>query len=154
LILFFTIVLVIAPAPIYRESYEPILLRKRAKQRNHPVPRSPTEGLSWPKVLSTYVSKTLTRPMHMLLTKPIIAAFNVYSAFKFGLLNAFFAAFPYVFEREYGFDSLCTGLTFLGLDVGVIVAAVAILISSKVYHKPRVHEAVVHEEQKPSFATS
>jgi len=76
LILFFTIVLVIAPAPFYWESYKPVLLRRRAKQRGHPVPRSPTEGLSWHKVLSTYVSKTLTRPMHMLLTEPIIAAFT------------------------------------------------------------------------------
>lgn len=92
--------------------------------------------------------------MHMLLTEPIIAAFNAYSAFNFGLLYAFFAAFPYVFETEYGFDSLSTGLTFLGLGVGVIIAAIAILTFSKEYYKPRIHEAVVHEEPKSSFATS
>ncbi|KAH3910299.1 hypothetical protein HBH56_149830 [Parastagonospora nodorum] len=154
LILFFTIVLVIAPAPFYWESYKPVLLRKRAKKRGRPVPRSPTEGMSWHKVLSTYVSKTLTRPMHMLLTEPIIAAFNAYSAFNFGLLYAFFAAFPYVFKTQYGFNSLSTGLTFLGLGAGVIIAAIAILTFSKGYYKPRVHEAVVHEEPKPSFATS
>ncbi|KAH7399158.1 benomyl/methotrexate resistance protein [Phaeosphaeria sp. MPI-PUGE-AT-0046c] len=154
LILFFTIVLVIAPAPFYIESYKPILLRQRAKKRGLPLPRSPTEGLSLPKVLSTYVSKTLTRPMRMLLTEPIIAAFNAYSAFNFGLLYAFFAAFPYVFETEYGFNSLSTGLTFLGLGVGVIIAAVTILLFSKRYYKPRVREAVAKEEPKPSFATS
>jgi multidrug resistance protein len=154
LILFFTIVLVIAPAPFYKESYKPVLLRQRAKKRNLPIPRSPTEGLSWPKVISTYTSKTLTRPMHMLLTEPIIAAFNAYSAFNFGLLYAFFAAFPYVFKAEYGFDSLSTGLTFLGLGVGVIIAAGCILIFSKGYYKPRVQEAVAKEEPKPAFATS
>jgi multidrug resistance protein len=154
LILFFTIVLVIAPAPFYIESYKPILLRQRARKRNLPVPRSPTEGLSWPKVIGTYASKTLTRPMHMLLTEPIIAAFNAYSAFNFGLLYAFFAAFPYVFETEYGFDSLSTGLTFLGLGVGVIIAAVCIVMFSKRYYKPRVQRAVAQEEPKPGFATS
>lgn len=154
LILFFTIVLVIAPAPFYIESYKPILLRKRAKKRGLPVPRSPTEGYSLPKILSTYVSKTLTRPLHMLFTEPIIAAFNAYSAFNFGLLYAFFAAFPYVFETEYGFNSLSTGLTFLGLGAGVIIAAMTILLFSKKYYKPRVQEAVAHNEPKPSFATS
>jgi multidrug resistance protein len=154
LILFFTIVLVIAPAPFYVESYKPVLLRQRAKKRGLPLPRSPTEGLPWHKVLSTYVSKTLTRPMHMLLTEPIIAAFNAYSAFNFGLLYAFFAAFPYVFETEYGFDSLSTGLTFLGLGVGVIFAAIAIVLFSKKYYKPRVQKAVAHNDPKPAFATS
>jgi hypothetical protein len=154
LILFFIIVLVIAPAPFYIESYKPILLRQRAKKRGLPVPRSPTEGLSWPKVITTYCAKTLTRPMHMLLTEPIIAAFNGYSAFNFGLLYAFFAAFPYVFKREYGFDSLSTGLTFLGLGVGVICAAVYIFVFSNKYYKPRVREAVAQNEPKPNFATS
>jgi multidrug resistance protein len=154
LILFFTIVLVIAPAPFYVESYKPVLLRKRARQRGSPLPRSPTEGLSWQKVLSTYISKTLTRPMHMLLTEPIIAAFNVYSAFNFGLLYAFFAAFPYVFESEFGFDSLSTGLTFLSLGVGVILGAIAILTFSNGYYKPFVRKAVANNEPKPSFATS
>jgi len=154
LILFFTVVLVVVPAPFYIESYKPVLLRRRAKKRHLPVPKLPTEGLSWPKVLGTYVSNTLTRPMHMLLTEPIIAAFNTYSAFNFGLLYAFFAAFPYVFEAEYGFDSLSTGLTFLGLGVGVILAAICIVCFSKGYYLPHVREAVAHKEPPPAYATS
>jgi multidrug resistance protein len=154
LILFFTIVLVLAPAPFYRESYKPILLRQRAKKRGLPLPRSPTEGLSWPRIISTYTSKTLSRPLHMLFTEPIIAAFNAYSAFNFGLLYAFFAAFPYVFSTEYAFTSLSTGLTFLGLGVGVILAAITIFLFSAKYYKPRVHAAVVHDTPKPPFATS
>jgi hypothetical protein len=86
LILFFTIVLVIIPAPFYWESYKPVLLRQRAKKNGLPVPPSALEGVTWTKALETYVSKTLTRPMHMLLTEPIVAAFNTYSAFNFGLL--------------------------------------------------------------------
>jgi multidrug resistance protein len=154
LIIFFTLVLVIAPAPFYIESYKPILLRQRAKKRGFPTPRSPTEGLSLPKVISTYISKTLMRPMHMLLTELIIAAFNACSTFNFGLLYAFFAAFPHVFKAEYGFDSLSTGLTFLGLGVGVIAAAICIWMFSNKYYKPRVRDAVEHDEPKPDFATS
>ncbi|CAE7027749.1 hypothetical protein P3342_006039 [Pyrenophora teres f. teres] len=154
LILFFTVVLVLTPAPFFAESFKPVLLRQRAKQRNLPVPRLPTEGMSWPKVLHTYATKTLTRPMHMLLTEPIVATFNTYSAFNFGVLYAFFAAFPYVFEKEYGFDSISTGLTFLGLGVGVLVASVGILCFTKLYYIPRVHKAVTEEQPPPPFATS
>ena len=86
LILFFTIVLIIIPAPFYWESYKPIILRRRAKKNGKPIPPSPLEDTTWGKALRTYVSKTLTRPIHMLLTEPIVAAFNTYSAFNFGLL--------------------------------------------------------------------
>jgi multidrug resistance protein len=154
LILFFTIVLVIAPAPFYAESYKPVLLRRRAKQRNLPLPRSPTEGMSLPKIVSTYATKTLTRPMHMLLTEPIVATFNSYSAFNFGLLYAFFAAFPYVFQIEYGFGSLSTGYTFLGLGVGVIVATTCIVSFSKLYYLPLKRKAVAEKRPAPAFATS
>ncbi|KAL1795734.1 hypothetical protein ACET3X_005958 [Alternaria dauci] len=154
LILFFTIIFVIAPAPFFCESYKPVLLRQRAKKRNLPFPPSPTEGMSLPKVISIYASKTLTRPMHMLLTEPIVASFNTYSAFNFGLLYAFFAAFPYVFEIKYGFDSISTGLTFLGLGVGVIVATVCIVLFSKLYYLPRVRKAIAEKRPIPAFATS
>jgi multidrug resistance protein len=154
LILFFTVVLVFAPAPFFAESYKPVLLRKHAKKRNLPLPRSPTEGMSLWKVVSTYVRKTLTRPMHMLLTEPIVATFNSYSAFNFGLLYAFFAAFPYVFETEYGFDSLSTGLTFLGLGAGVVIATACIVSFSKLYYLPRVRKAVAEKKPPVAFATS
>ncbi|KNG49963.1 MFS general substrate transporter [Stemphylium lycopersici] len=154
LILFFTVVLVFTPAPFFAESYKPVLLRQRAKQRNELLPPSPTEGMSLPRVISTYVSKTLTRPLHMLLTEPIVAAFNGYSAFNFGLLYAFFAAFPYVFETEYGFDSVSTGLTFLGLGVGVIIATGCIVSFSKLYYLPRVRKAISEKRPAPAFATS
>ncbi|XPS99118.1 hypothetical protein M3J09_008300 [Ascochyta lentis] len=154
LILFFAIVLVFLPAPFYWESYKPIILRRRAKKNGEPVPPSPFEGVSWAKALNTYVSKTLTRPMHMLLTEPIAAGFNTYSAFNFGLLYAFFAAFPQVYLEYYGFDSLSTGLTFLGVGVGVIVATIVIILFSKKWYLPHVHDAVANNEPAPSFATS
>ncbi|CAO2653413.1 Nn.00g028240.m01.CDS01 [Neocucurbitaria sp. VM-36] len=154
LILFFTVILVIVPAPFYVESYKPVLLRRRAKKRNLPLPRLPTEGMAWPRVIKTYATKTLTRPMHMLLTEPIVATFNAYSAFNFGLLYAFFAAFPFVFKAQYSFDSLSTGLTFLGVGIGVIIATICIIFFSKGYYQPHVRQAITNDEPTPSFATS
>ena len=154
LILFFTVALVIAPAPFYWESYKPVLLRQRAKKEGQPLPPSPLEGYSWAKALHIYVSQTLTRPLHMLVTEPIVLAFNAYSAFNFGLLYAFFAAFPRVYAQFYGFDSLSTGLTFLSIGVGIVLASVTILLFSKKWYLPRVRAAIAADAPKPAFATS
>lgn len=154
LILFFTVTLVIVPAPFYWESYKPVLLRERAKKGGQPLPPSPLEGYSWAKALHLYVSQTLTRPLHMLVTEPIVLAFNAYSAFNFGLLYAFFAAFPRVYAQFYGFDSLSTGLTFLSIGVGIILASITILLFSKKWYLPRVRAAIATDASKPAFATS
>ncbi|KAJ4350544.1 hypothetical protein N0V95_004650 [Ascochyta clinopodiicola] len=154
LILFFSIVLVFLPAPFYWESYKPILLRRRAKKNGQPIPPSPLEGVTCAKALHTYISKTLTRPIHMLLTEPIVAVFNTYSAFNFGLLYAFFAAFPQVYFEYYGFNSLSTGLTFLGVGAGVIAGTIVIILFSKKWYLPHVHDAVANDRPAPSFATS
>ncbi|KAF2706139.1 benomyl/methotrexate resistance protein [Pleomassaria siparia CBS 279.74] len=154
LILFFTIVLVVLPVPFYIESYKPVLLRRRAKKRGLPVPKSPLESLPWHKVISTYATTTLNRPLHMLFTEPIVTAFNAYSAFNFALLYAFFAAFPWVFQEEYGFDSLSTGLTFLGLGAGVIIGTIGIYFFSTYYYRPKVRHSIANDEPAPKAATS
>lgn len=49
---------------------------------------------------------------------------------------AFFAAFPYVFAKAYGFGIGPTGLTFLGLGIGSLVACgIMILFSRFVFRR-------------------
>jgi hypothetical protein len=59
-----------------------------------------------------------------------------------------------VYLEYYGFDSLWTGLTFLGVGVGVLVATIVIMLFSKKWYLPHVREAVANSEPAPSFATS
>ncbi|KAF2994583.1 hypothetical protein E8E13_001547 [Curvularia kusanoi] len=125
LILFATVLFVLLPAPFYCESYKPVLLRQRARKAHLPVPPSPLEGMSWSKALRVYASKTLTRPLHMLVTEPIVLAFNAYT---------FFAAFPRVYAEFYNFNSLSTGLTFLSIGAGVVAASITILLFSKKWY--------------------
>ncbi|KAJ4991676.1 major facilitator superfamily transporter [Stagonosporopsis vannaccii] len=131
-----------------------IILRRRAKKNGQPLPPAPLEGATWNKALQTYISKTLTRPMHMLFTEPIVAAINTYSAFNFGQLYSFFAAFPQVYREYYGFDSLSTGLTFISVGVGVIIATIVIILFSKKWYPPLVRRAVHDDKPKPSHAKS
>jgi hypothetical protein len=45
-----------------------------------------------------------------------------YSALLLGILYLFFGAFPLVFSTNHGFEQWQTGLTFLGLIVGILAA--------------------------------
>lgn len=75
----------------------------------------------------------------MLFTEPIVTFFDVYIAFNFGLLDAFFAAFSYVFETVYGFDIGSTRLTFLGQAVGSFIGLIIMLCIYRFYWTKEAH---------------
>lgn len=107
------------------ETYKAVILRKRARRRGL-AGDSGTSGTRNDQI-KIFLTKTVLRPLHMMTTEPIVAAFDIYVAFNFGLLNAFFAAFPWVFERQYGFGLGAIGLTYLGQAVGSLVGLVIML---------------------------
>ena len=50
-----------------------------------------TEAESW-----SWTQWVIPRPIYMMCTEPIVTFFDIYNAFNFGLLNAFFAAYSWV----------------------------------------------------------
>ncbi|KAK5133739.1 hypothetical protein LTR08_007389 [Meristemomyces frigidus] len=115
------------------ETYKKVILKRRAKRLNIAPPAGGMQvtGFAYIKLLLTI---TLVRPAQMLVTEPIVLFFSLYTAFTFSVLFAFFAAYPYTFESVYGFNTWQYGLTFLGIGIGVCLAAVtAIVIDRKVY---------------------
>jgi len=107
------------------ETYKAVILRKRARRLGLSDPTA--IKLSRSDATKLFLTKTVLRPLHMMTTEPIVAAFDIYVAFNFGLLNAFFAAFPWVFARQYGFGLGAIGLTYLGQAGGSIVGWVIML---------------------------
>ncbi|KAK9479389.1 major facilitator superfamily domain-containing protein [Lipomyces japonicus] len=114
------------------ETYKPVLLKKRAIKRGLPLPPKlpPLEGL---KLIFTV---TLLRPFQMLLFEPIVLALSVYMAFVFAVLFGFFEAFPFVFMTVYGFNSGETGLTFIGIGVGLFLGMLVYLMLDRVKYAP------------------
>lgn len=76
------------------ETYKKTILLQRAKRLGIPGPEAPDRTFG--QTVKFFATKTVTRPVHMLLTEPIVGLFDLYVAFNFGLLNAFFAAFSWV----------------------------------------------------------
>jgi hypothetical protein len=115
-----------------KESYKPIILKKRRKQLGiPPVPKSRNSC----RALKVFLTVTLFRPIMMLITEPIVAFFSLYVSVDFGILFTFFAAFPLVYSREYKFNSGEIGLTFLPIMVGSILATLTCVLCDRLFYQ-------------------
>lgn len=128
----------LVPALGMHETYKSAILKKRAKQLG--IKPKGAERTFW-QATKFFLRSTLTRPLHMAVVEPVVAAFTVYIALNFGMLYAFFAAFPYVFQKAYGFGIRSTGLTFLGLGVGSIVGCLVIMLFARMVFKRQVQHS-------------
>ncbi|MCJ1401335.1 hypothetical protein MMC11_004547 [Xylographa trunciseda] len=76
------------------------------------------------KGLHTLFAITLTRPFRFLFTEPITFCAAIYNGFIYGIVYLFNEAFPLVFgPTGHGFSTGEWGLSFLGLVIGPIIAA-------------------------------
>lgn len=94
------------------ETYRPKLLERKAAKlgsvANIPHVR--------PKVQYSVI---LTRPWIMLCTEPILFLLSFWMAFVFGILYLDFTAYPIVFEQMRGWSAGISGLSFLGIGIGM-----------------------------------
>ena len=131
LILFFTI-------PIYlfslgmKETYKKIILQHRAKRLGiQPPPKGPS-GIA---AIKLRITITLIRPVNMLFTEPIVSFFSLYTGYNFSMLFAFFDAFPIVFRGVYHFNLGLSGLAFLGIAVGCILATITSILINRYWYQ-------------------
>jgi MFS family permease len=129
------------------ESYSPELLRRRAERLRKetgderwiaPVEKSnrtfwealkksiktPFSGcLSFDTCLTLLFPRISTNPVVVLLSTQYMVLFlDLWSALILGILYLFFGGVPYVFRTQHGFTLQQTGLSFLGIGFGQVVA--------------------------------
>jgi hypothetical protein len=66
--------------------------------------------------------RAITRPTKFLLLSPIVLLLSLLCAFVFGLLFMLFTTFPTVFEEQYNFSAGISGLSYLGVGIGMAVS--------------------------------
>lgn len=105
------------------ETYHPVLLRSKAiklrKETGNAAWKAPIEKMN--KSVTKTVLWSCIRPFQLLFFEPMCLSLCLLSAILLGILYLFFGAFPLVFENNHGFTLSQTGLTFLGIFVGMIV---------------------------------
>jgi hypothetical protein len=74
--------------------------------------------------------RAITRPTKFLILSPIVLLLSLLCAFVFGLLFILFTTFPMVFEEQYHFSVGVSGLSYLGIGIGMAVSLGAFATTS------------------------
>lgn len=111
-------------------------IRKQMRKENLRAADSITDAnADERKGLHQLFAITLTRPFHFLFTEPITFFAAIYNGFLYGLVYLFNEAFPLVFGpgKGHGFNPGEQGLSFLGLTIGPIIAALFYPLQERYY---------------------
>jgi hypothetical protein len=108
-----------------RETYAIVLLERKAKllRKKHSNPNFVSKfdtGLS----STTLLKHAIVRPFIMLFLSPSVIILSTYTAIVFAYLFLLFTTFPVVFEEQYGWGGGISGLAYIGIGVGLVVALV------------------------------
>ncbi|KAL0565406.1 hypothetical protein V5O48_016621 [Marasmius crinis-equi] len=106
------------------ETYMPVLLVQRAKRirketgdDRYYAPMEVTK-----KTVREQTENILGRPFKMLFQEPMLLAITAYMSFVYGCLYLYFAAYPIVFTQGHHFNAGVSGLMYLPIMVGGIIA--------------------------------
>lgn len=132
-------VLLVVTACIVPETYPPVLLRKRAEKLSKitgKVYRSRTDIDQGKVSLGEAFSTGLKRPWILLFCEPIVLLLSLYHAIIYGILYMLFGAFPIVYRQGRGWNEGISGLPFVAVAIGVLLAITyVILVDNKQYMK-------------------
>lgn len=79
--------------------------------------------------------RAIVRPTKLLILSPIVLLLSLLSAFVFGLLFMLFTTFPTVFEEQYHFSTGISGLSYLGVGLGMAISLGVFATVSDKLHK-------------------
>ncbi|GKT63353.1 major facilitator superfamily transporter [Colletotrichum tofieldiae] len=131
--LLFFIIIAMLSTFFSKETYHTVLKRRRATQLGLPVEPRPAAG----ERIQRFVTTSLTRPVRMMLTEPIVSLICLYVACEFATLFSFFAALPYLFSTVYGFGIEQQGLVFISIAVGCVLGSLTVLLCNVVLYLPQ-----------------
>ncbi|KAL0769256.1 hypothetical protein CaCOL14_008564 [Colletotrichum acutatum] len=109
-----------------KETYAPVLLRRRAAERS----KATRDNRWWTRYdhgqgLWPLLKINLYRPLKMMCTEPICMFWNTYIGIVYATLYLCFVAYPIAFQQERGWAPGIGGLAFLGIGCGTLIPIAA-----------------------------
>lgn len=109
----------------YITTIDPIVLRNKAKRMRKETGderwKAPMETTN--KSVKLAIGRSLLRPFQLLAYEVMVLVTCLFSAVLLGILYLFFGAFPLVFGNLHKFNLWQVGLSFMGIFVGMLLAA-------------------------------
>lgn len=124
------------------ETFKPVILRRKAararKQKGDDGPRIQAQASNQDRTSNELLKRAVVRPIRILLFSPIVLLLSIYGSFLFGLIYLLFTTFPDVFGVTYEFTAGTSGLSYLGLGMGMILGILLFgILSDKILKQPR-----------------
>ncbi|RDB22078.1 Efflux pump atB [Hypsizygus marmoreus] len=129
------------------ETYEPVLL----KQKAHRLRQSTGNTDYWApldikeQTLLTAIAVSCYKPLQLMIFDRMALLLNLWNSLVLGILYLAFQAFPIIFRDGHGFNIQSTGMTFLGIGLGMVLA----ISSQPVWNRIFEHEASKHGGEAP-----
>ncbi|EGO01812.1 hypothetical protein SERLA73DRAFT_177339 [Serpula lacrymans var. lacrymans S7.3] len=119
--------------PFLKETYAPVIRLRRMNNDPEKLAQAPAvvlqHGGKW-----KYMWINLSRPAILLTRSFICFILSLYMALMYGIYYLMFATFPTLFSGVYGFSVGISGLAYIGLGLGFVLAtAFGAKISDQVY---------------------
>ncbi|KZZ99014.1 Major facilitator superfamily domain, general substrate transporter [Moelleriella libera RCEF 2490] len=125
------------PVCFTRETYKKVILRRRAIRLGLDTSSQRT---SPGRAFRYFATVLIQRPLHMLVTEPIVTFISLFNGFLYGLLYTFVIAVPWIFREYYGFSKTGQSLSYLGLMIGTLVAAIPLVLIDLKYYQRRLSQ--------------
>ncbi|PYI12663.1 MFS general substrate transporter [Aspergillus sclerotiicarbonarius CBS 121057] len=116
-----------------KETYKAVILRRRAIRLGLVSGSRMNKG----KGFRHFFVVLFQRPIHMLLTEPIVTFVSLYNGLLFGLLYAFVTSISWVFSEYYGFDRTGQALSYIAVTPGTFVACIPQVFIDKFFFQQR-----------------
>ncbi|KAH8769082.1 MFS multidrug transporter [Diaporthe sp. PMI_573] len=105
------------------ETYVPQILKQKAARRR----KEEGDERYWcqydsKKSTAQLMKVNLSRPFVLSFTEPILWFFNIWISVIYGILYLCFVAYPIVFQQQRGWGPGQTGLSFIGIGIGTLIA--------------------------------
>lgn len=145
----FVAVMVVVLATSYHETRSAILLQKKAKalngwygdvlrmadttkdrqnsgddEKSEPSlseVRWKVEGAEQRKNLAVMIKTSLTKPLRLLLTEPVVFWFSCWASFAWSIMYALLVVVPYTFQKVYDFDLQTSSAVFAAMCIGTLI---------------------------------
>ncbi|KIV99879.1 hypothetical protein, variant 1 [Verruconis gallopava] len=112
----------------FRESYAPVLLRRKAQRLRKELGRDDLRPLLSKDISrKEMLAQAIMRPTKMLTKSPIVSLICLYVAVVYGCLYLWFTTIPMVYEHAYGWSPQDTGLAYIGIGIGMVISLTFIM---------------------------
>ncbi|KAJ3499578.1 hypothetical protein NLG97_g216 [Lecanicillium saksenae] len=130
IILIFAGIVTLATFLTMKETFEPVILKHKTT-----TALRKTYADNLPDIRSTpaqLLGNTMIRPFKIFMLSPVVLTLSLYTSFIYGLNYVLFTTFANVFKGTYHFSVELSGLSYLGLGMGMLASSLfCMFISDK-----------------------